>query len=180
MIPDILEQAGISWPIRNPLYLTADRQEPQMSRLPGSQVNWPSLSQPTPSIFTRQCNTDPFVRPSTDPPPPSLPQFPRPMMGGRSRRPAFWDSSLEDSSYDDLSMDSWSKRTSSHSTRDASMPDMLYASPVFGHSGDAWMASNTPHNYQAGKDNVGQQTRRGKGARQVVVTLQEDQLGQLV
>ncbi|KAF2450690.1 hypothetical protein P171DRAFT_516518 [Karstenula rhodostoma CBS 690.94] len=179
---DVLEQAGICWPIRNPLYLTSDMRGPHMSQLPGPQVARPLLSQPSPSMFTRPRNTDPFNGPSTDPPP-HHPRFPRPMMGGKMRRSGLWDSSLEDSSaaYDDLSLDSWSKkRTSSHSTLDTSMPDMMYASPIFGQPGDAWTMPNTFHDSQAGKNDIGQQTRREKGTRHVVVTLREDQLGQLI
>lgn len=179
ILADILEQAGISWPIRNPLYLASDMHGPQMSQLSGRQVVRPLLSQPSPSMFMRSRNTDPFTRPSTDPL--HVPDFPRPVMGSKMRRLGLWDSSLDDSSYDDLSMDSWStKRTGSHSTLDTSMPDMLYAAPMFRQPGDAWTMLNTPHDLHAGKNDGSKQTQREKGARQVVVTLREDQLGQLV
>ncbi|KAL5396116.1 hypothetical protein PMIN02_003477 [Paraphaeosphaeria minitans] len=177
---DILEQAGISWPIRNPLYLASDFRGPHISQLRGAQMARPFLPQPSASIFTRPRNADPFTQPSTYPPP-HVPQFPRPIMGGKLRRSGLWEPSLENSFYDDLSMESWStNRTSSHSTLDPSMPDMLYASPIFGQTGDAWAISNPPHELQTGKRDFSKQTRREKGPRQVVVTLGEDQLGHLV
>jgi hypothetical protein len=48
------------------------------------------------------------------------------------------------------------------------MPDMLYASPIFGQPGDAWTTLNAPHNLHMGKHNVGKHTRRETGPRQVV------------
>jgi hypothetical protein len=191
IIPDILEQAGISWPVRNPLYLASDIRGPQVSQLLGSQTvrdlaaenRARSLSsQHSPSMFARPRNADPFVRTNTDPPL-YLSQLPKPIMGGKIRRPGLWNSSLEDCSgaYDDMSLESWSsKRTNSHTNLDTSMPDMLYASPIFGQPGDTWTTLNAPHDLQMGKHDVGKHTRRETGARQVVVTLREDQLGQLV
>ncbi|OAG00843.1 uncharacterized protein CC84DRAFT_1262932 [Paraphaeosphaeria sporulosa] len=161
---EILEQAGISWPIRNPLYLASDMRGSQISQLPGPQVARPFLSQLSPSVLMRPRNTDPFTRPSTDPPL-HLPQLPRPTMGGKIRRSGLWDPSFGDSSYDDLN---------------ASMPDMLYASPIFGQTGDPWTKSEAPEDLQAGKVDLRKQTRRERGVRQVVVTLREDQLGQLI
>ncbi|KAJ4358129.1 uncharacterized protein N0V89_002708 [Didymosphaeria variabile] len=187
---DILEQAGISWPIRNPLYLASDIRGLRISQLPGPQAAYDLaaenrarslLSQHSPTMFVRPRNPDPFPRPGADPP--HLSQFPRPTMGGKPKPTGLWDSSLEDfpGGYDNMSTDTWStKRTSSHSTLDTSMPDMLYASPINGQPGDPWTILNAPHELQAGKNEAGKQTRREKGNRQVVVTLREDQLGRLV
>lgn len=116
-------------------------------------------------------------------------RFPKPIMGRRLRRSGLWDSSLEDTvtgsfsgSYEDISTDSWStKRTSPHSIVDNSMPEILYASPVFGHSGgDPWATMHPQYDFQAGVNGGGGQTQREKDSRQVVVTLRDDQLGQLV
>ncbi|KAF1971578.1 hypothetical protein BU23DRAFT_569745 [Bimuria novae-zelandiae CBS 107.79] len=192
---DVLEQAGISWPIRNPLYLASGiggchvpkkhQSHAAVHDLTIGNRTRSSLSQLSPALLARPRNPEPFIRPSTDPPP-HLSQFPKPTTDARRRQSKFWDPPFQDSGlfsgcYDDSRADSWStKRTTSQSTLDTSMPDLLYASPVFDQPGDPWSSMNPPYQFQMGGHADGKQTRREKGARQVVVTLRDDQLGQII
>ncbi|KAJ4292593.1 hypothetical protein N0V90_009256 [Kalmusia sp. IMI 367209] len=190
---EILEQAGISWPIRNPLYLASAIREPQIPQvtIPHTKARdlatqnrvRSSLSQHSPSTFTRPQNPDTYARSKTDPPP-HLSQFRKLTTGGKAFQTGFWDPSFADSfseSYEDMNMDSRStKRTNSHSTLNTSMPDMLYASPVFGKPEDTWTMMDTPYELEGEKSGGSKQPRRDKGTRQVVVALRDDQLGQLI
>lgn len=143
-----------------------------------------SLLQHSPTLFARPRNPELYVRPNTDPPP-YISQFPKPAMDERTKGSSLWESSLDDSgllsgSYEDTSTDTLStKRTNPHVT-DTSMPDLLYASPIFGQYGESWNSASAPYEYHASGNGDSKQTRREKGARQVVVALREDQLGQLV
>lgn len=195
MRTDILQQAGISWPIRNPLYLgpgtngSCDLHLPLLYMEPYEQAapirTQSSLSQHSPSVFARSRLTEPFTRPSTNPPH-LFSQFPRPVAAWNARRLARWDPSLEDSgiafgSQEAMSMDSWpTTRNNSHSIGDTSMPDFLYASPVAGQNADSCSSLNPGFEFQAIRGGEGKQTVRDMDAQPVLVTLQDDQFGQLV
>ncbi|KAF2638362.1 hypothetical protein P280DRAFT_509100 [Massarina eburnea CBS 473.64] len=160
---DILEQAGIAWPIRNPLYL------PQLS----TPRNTTGTSFPNFPASTKVHDFAAPTRPRTDPPP-QFSQWPKPP--SRGPRHGTWDTSMQDSfgdsGFDSISMDSWSK--GAHSMTDFSMPD-LYASG-FTKPGDPW-ESVPPYDQKADKI---PESNRQKSGRQVLVTLRDDQLGQLI
>lgn len=61
------------------------------------------------------------------------------------------------------------------------MPDKLYASPVLRQQPeDPWAMEHVPCERQPAKTGDAKRVRRDKGTRQVVVTLRDDQFGQLV
>lgn len=191
---EILEQAGIAWPIRNPLYLASGVPDSYSSeplsihtkpheKVTGDRVR-PAMVQRYPSPFPRPNNPEPYARSNT-----GLPSHPSQLHKSTAawslRHSGRWDSSLEDSGIisgdEHMSTDSWPmKRMNSYSTGDVSMPDLLHASPVFGHNTDSWTPRNVQSQMQAAKHNDGQSSRQETGSRQVIVTLREDQLGQLV
>lgn len=83
--------------------------------------------------------------------------------------------------FDHMSMDTWStKRTSSHGTGDISMTDFMYPPTSFANPTDAWNSSSTQYDQDASRFWEGNQPRRDRKARQVIVTLRDDQLGQLI
>lgn len=141
---DVLEEAGIAWPIRNPLYLPGayERIKPlgQISSLypRASKVRKPApdvhiqspLSHRSNPLNTRKSNPDPQGWPRTHLTAISrLPKLANTTMGhGRNRN---WDdsfSALGDEG-DEVSMGTWStKRTASSSAGDVAMPEYMLAS----------------------------------------------------
>jgi hypothetical protein len=133
---DILEQAGISWPIRNPLYcldanersLTSSKVTESSSRAArfrnnteDTQIHSP-LSRTSASNFMRPRNPEPFRRPNSHPP---LPHLPGPPFDGRGNgHPNIWDDSFRAyrDSHDDESQSSWStQKSASNSTSTGEM-----------------------------------------------------------
>ncbi|KAF2798951.1 hypothetical protein K505DRAFT_295483 [Melanomma pulvis-pyrius CBS 109.77] len=192
---DILEQAGISWPIRNPLYRSPPSDvgpstlqtpwlyTPSHNPLSGGQIESPLMTQYI-SPFARPSNPEPFARPKTDPPP-QISHLRRPPVEGRGRiKVAPWDQTMTASlgnSLDDVSMDTWStKQSTSTSNTDASMPDILFASPLSMRGRNSWR--NPPKEFDRERSKHWEENRssmRG-GEKHMVVTLREDQFGQLV
>jgi hypothetical protein len=128
---DILEQVGISWPIRNPLYLpnvhegsfmsskstdTSSRGTRVRNDTENTHMHSP-LSQVTSSNFMRPRGPEPLRRPSSHPPP--LSHFPKPPLGGRGNgHPDIWHDSFRAyrDSHDDESQSSWSTQRSASNT----------------------------------------------------------------
>ncbi|KAF2681044.1 hypothetical protein K458DRAFT_344276, partial [Lentithecium fluviatile CBS 122367] len=185
---DILEQAGVSWPIRNPLYLPStlaatggfgvrgilSPQVPMPYTKPrdfATETRTQSpLSRQSQSTITRPRNPEPYARPRTDPP--QFSQFPKPP--GRSHLAEHFADT-----FDEMSMDSWSTRQpSSHSIADISMSDLNYSTPLFSHAEYLWRTTNPQQSHDHGQAPTGNHPRQEK--RQVVVTLRDDQLGQII
>ncbi|KAH9863592.1 hypothetical protein J1614_009524 [Plenodomus biglobosus] len=140
---DVLEQAGISWPIRNPLYLPSayERHAPRQTsstfpcapkmRDPPPDVHMQSpLSYRSKPASSRYRNPDPQGRPRSHVPAMSrLPKLANATKGNRCTR--IWDESLAalGDDGDDFSMGAWStKRSASSSTGDVAMPDYTFTS----------------------------------------------------
>lgn len=194
---DILEQAGISWPIRNPLYLpsfldsrTSAPHIPQSYNTSpdelffGTGVHSPGLKQ-FKSPFNRPINPEPGNRPNTAPIP-NAAQFPRPPLHERGRRgPPIWDDSLADSftdSLEDVSVTdtcTWTTHTGlSKSAGDTYIPEMLETSP-------REVPRETLHNQRNDYDHRKRakwlESMRGPGEEaRHGVTFREDQFGRLV
>jgi hypothetical protein len=127
---ETLEQAGIAWPIRNPLYLPS-----YMATHRTAGPGYPPQNGTTTRDFAA------FAKPATS--------------RGNAIQFSHWPS------FSDMSMDNWSTEGSCYSVNDVTMPDIYPADP--------W----DPINELDGN-------RRKNSTRQVLVTLRDDQLGQLV
>jgi hypothetical protein len=181
---DILEQAGISWPIRNPLYrpstlggVGGGPPSPQTHDLYTKDRDFATearalspLSNPPRPIFTRPRNPEPYARPRTDPP--QFSPFLKPLRRNHKLPKPCTDT------FDEMSLDSWS--TKQASSADVSMPDMFHTASLLGHHDYPWRAMNPQHNHDQGQNSVGNQPKPEKSTRQVMVTLRDDQFGQLV
>ncbi|KAF2868672.1 hypothetical protein BDV95DRAFT_499738 [Massariosphaeria phaeospora] len=191
---DILEQTGISWPIRNPLYLPSSddsrsagsslQSSYEHSRKHATEARAQSpIAKPSDTSHARPHNPEPYARRRTDAPP-QYGRFPRPPGGGGRGRVGVWEDSSNEftgDSFEDVSMmDSWStRRTSSNSITDVSMPDFMFVSPVAAKPRNNWNSSTT--HFDQGSNNKWAEIRpRKERERQVVVALRDDQLGQLV
>ncbi|KAF2737183.1 hypothetical protein EJ04DRAFT_574821 [Polyplosphaeria fusca] len=189
---DVLEQAGISWPIRNPLYLpslgesrtgfhqpsTTGIQPRQHEHNPRSPL---SSSKPSRTSTYRPHIPDPRARPKTAPVPPMSKSH----GVGRGRNgQQTWGGPIQPGIdlCDDISMaDSWStRRTTSHHTADFSMPDLFYAAPEITRSRSN--LSDTARSYgdnrSAGRQQGSQ--RKEKDEPQLVMTLRDDQFNALL
>jgi hypothetical protein len=83
--------------------------------------------------------------------------------------------------YDAMSMDSWpTRQPSSHIAADIDNSDMHYTTSGFGRPENSWRAMNSQHDYDQAQNMTTCQERHEKKGRQVVVTLRDDQLGQIV
>jgi hypothetical protein len=60
------------------------------------------------------------------------------------------------------------------------MPDMNYTTPLLGDRDYPWSVMNPHHSHDQDQNLMSGQPRQEKNSRQVVVTLRDDQLGQLV
>ncbi|KAE8823385.1 hypothetical protein HRS9139_09794 [Pyrenophora teres f. teres] len=191
---DILERAGISWPIRNPLYfpnaqdrdMLLSRTSPTISWTPKSRpvaadVHMQSpLSHASKSAFARPQNQEPSRRLNAHLPP--ISNFAKLQAGSRGNfRTGTWDDSLSSlGDGDELSMDTWStKPTTSGSINDMPMYDYMYTSSHQSRSGPPWMNNIPPYDQSIGTDWDEQRSTKEKD-RQLVVTLREDQLGQII
>ncbi|KAI4706536.1 hypothetical protein J4E89_008603 [Alternaria sp. Ai002NY15] len=174
---DVLEQAGISWPIRNPLYLPnalerathLSQISPTNSRTPKARpfpgdINMQSpISHASASVFARSQIPLPNRRSNAHLPP--ISQFAKPLPGFRHNgRPGIWDDNLNSlvDSADDISMDTWSTRRTSGSTSDMAMPDYM-----------------SQHDQGMSTEWEDHPPRKEK-EKQLVVTLRDDQLGQII
>lgn len=169
----------MSWPIRNPLYLPST-----LSGTGGRGVASPQATMPYTkshdfateargqSPLSRK-NPSIFARPRTHPP--QFSQFPKPPGKGHPMVGPSLDA------YEDMSVDSWPPRQpSSHATADMAMPDMDYTTSGCGHAEYSWRPTDTPNSYDHMHNSLSSQGRQEKNNRQVVVTLRDDQLGQIV
>ncbi|KAF1831585.1 hypothetical protein BDW02DRAFT_556455 [Decorospora gaudefroyi] len=192
---DVLEQAGISWPIRNPLYLPnaldraalASRTSPSSSWTPnprhqaGEILMQSPLSQTSKTTLAKPHNPEANRRPNSHLPP--ISHFSKPPTSFRgSGRTEIWDdnfNALGDGA-DDISMDTWStKRTTSGSTSDLAMPDYMYTSGHSSRQGPPWTRNMSHFDHSTSTDWDDHRSRREK-ERQLVVTLRDDQLGQII
>ncbi|KAF2476138.1 uncharacterized protein BDR25DRAFT_278949 [Lindgomyces ingoldianus] len=193
---EILEQAGISWPIRNPLFLPSAGDSHPSSHTPLSHTkprNQGSEGRPQSplsrhagpgSAFPRPHNPEPHARPRTEP----LPHFQqahRSQTGERGAlRTGLWEGSMGDSLGDpfgDVSMmDTWSTRqTSSNETPDISMTDLLASPP----SSKAKSTGHNPieeHDKTRAKALEEHRRKREREERQVVMALRDDQFETLI
>jgi hypothetical protein len=123
-------------------------------------------------MFARFRNPEPYNTPRTDPP--HFSQFPKPPGRGHPMV------GLSADTYDDISMDSWPTRhPSSHTTADITMPDLNYTTSGFGHADYSWRPTESRHSFERTRNSTGSQGRQEKN-KAVVVTLRDDQLGQIV
>ncbi|KAF2661884.1 hypothetical protein K491DRAFT_333864 [Lophiostoma macrostomum CBS 122681] len=192
---EILEQAGISWPIRNPLYLSPPNdnellasQLPSTYRRPLNPVVDTHKQSPNSRQFqspiSRASISEPTPRPRTEPP--RFSQFPKPPGRGRGHgRAGVWTESYDDTfidPFDDTSvMDTDSmRRTSSNLTADISMPDLILASPASVRSKNNQRHQNRSSGHDRHSNWADGSGNRNRGDKHVVVTLREDQFGQLV
>ncbi|RAR02133.1 binding post-transcriptional regulator [Stemphylium lycopersici] len=190
---EVLDQAGVSWPIRNPLYLTDAFERDKLFHQTSPTASWTTkvpasggdihmqspLAQSSKSMSARPRETELSRRPNAHLP--LISHFLKQPMGSICNgRAGIWDdnfSSLGDSA-DDISMDTWStKRTTSGSTGDYTMPDYTYTStPSF--NGPPWMRNMSRYSQSEGTD--WNDRPRKEREKQLLVTLREDQLGQII
>ncbi|KAF2268301.1 hypothetical protein CC78DRAFT_613494 [Lojkania enalia] len=195
---DVLEQAGISWPIRNPLYLPSmvDTHSPKMQtsnprnkpRHPTDESHPPSPPPPPPKQPVRSGSRSSIQevgkRLNTAPLPPYS-ELSKPPIEVNPDRFGIWDDTMNIPAYDpfdDVSMvDSWSThRATTHSTADTSMPDLLIVSPSASKPRKALDAAAEGRDRE-GVRRVDETRKKGKrGDRQVIVTLRQDQFGTLL
>jgi hypothetical protein len=194
---DILEQAGISWPIRNPLYLP-ETHESDLTPSPmteassmfarpratarGDTTMRSPASHASASIFPRPRNAESLQRPNSHPPPFS--HFPKPPTGARGfGRTGIWDDSFGSfrDNHDTISLDSYStQRTTSNPNGDVFMGDCVFTSSQPPKSRPPW-ARNPPPRYQINTDAVWDEQRsRQDKDRPVIMTLRDDQFGQIM
>ncbi|EOA91223.1 uncharacterized protein SETTUDRAFT_152366 [Exserohilum turcica Et28A] len=189
---DVLEQAGISWPIRNPLYLpnafNRDKQHPQTSPATSWTPNTRTFAgdnhaQTPPSpraqpIFAKSHENEPKRRSNAHLPP--ISQFSRhPMVSMNNSRAGMWDDAfgMLGNGADDMNTDNWATKRGTPGSCDYSMPDYMYTSH---HStnGSPWMENMTRFGQS---ESTGWNDRpRKEKEKQVIVTLREDQLGQII
>ncbi|KAI4953413.1 hypothetical protein J4E91_002260 [Alternaria rosae] len=191
---DVLEQAGISWPIRNPLYLpnslertthmsqtSPTKSWTQKARTFPGDINMQSpILQASASDFARSQNSLPNRRSNAHLP--SISQFAKPLSGFRHNgRPGIWDDNLNSlvDSADDVSMDTWSTRRTSGSTSDMAMPDYMYASSHLSRKSQPWMPNRSQYDQGMSTQWEDHPPRKDKET-QLVVTLRDDQLGQII
>lgn len=127
----------------------------------------------SPSAFARPRNPEPFARPRTDPP--KFSRFPKPPGINHGVADPFNDP------FDDIGLESWTPRqTSSQGTGDISMVDMGYSASTFKSHNYPWQTCDTQHAQDQRPDPTNSHARQEKNARQVIVTLRDDQLDQIV
>lgn len=111
---------------------------------------------------------------------PRATQFPKPSLGNRTRaRAGIWDDSFPiplDDSFDDVSMvDTWSTQGT-----DATMPDLYIVSPPSAPPEHGLHGPIRPYGDGKNKSPRDDTRQRPREAKQVVVTMREDQFGRLV
>ncbi|KAF2276972.1 uncharacterized protein EI97DRAFT_489528 [Westerdykella ornata] len=191
---DILEQAGIAWPIRNPLYLPSvmsDAHAPLAQPPPSCRMSYGSVpegstkataSKKFSSPFQRPPNPEPGSRPNTAPVP-DISQFPKPPGHDRGRtRDQGWEEfiadSVEGSSVEEST--NWSTLRAISKPATDSMPECNNASP---HLSAQKGTRQSQRKIEQAKRKRGRNEPQGKTddeRRHVYVTFREDQLGRLV
>jgi hypothetical protein len=139
------------------------------------------VSQSSVSNLARPQNHLPNRRSNAHLPP--ISHFSKPPPGFRSNgRPGIWDASLNSlgGCVDDVSMNTWStKRTTSGSASDMTMPDYMYTSSHVPRQVPPWLSNKSQYSQSASTDWEDHLPRKEK-ERQLVVTLRDDQLGQII
>lgn len=185
-VKEILEQAGVSWPIRNPLYFPSTaHSHPFLSHPPISYSISDSQEPKSPgklfkSPFDRPNNPEPYARPNTAPMPPISQSSRRPVGDRGGHKADIGDDSCADSFGDPFNNTNMGdhrpvRRTSSALTTDIILPDLLLASPTSSKPQPGWY--NVPTPFEHGKrKNSNVATRNGQGReKHKVAPLQEDQ-----
>lgn len=191
---ELLEQAGISWPIRNPLYLPdaygrinppsqaspAFPCAPILQDLAADVQNQSPLSHRSNATAARQPNADSRgrIRPHL----PTIPRLSKPSNASRgNERPRLRDelpTALGDD-YDGANMRVSSKKPPpSCSTADVVMPDFMFTSshPMKQHP--LWINDTPVYEQSTSITRAGHRLR--KDDRQYAVNLQDDQFGQII
>ncbi|EUC30705.1 hypothetical protein COCCADRAFT_39088 [Bipolaris zeicola 26-R-13] len=190
---DILQQAGISWPISNPLYLPdAFNRDSQYSR-PSPTTSWTpdvhpfrgNMHMQTPQLH----NAQPAFNGSNDTEPkrhsnvhlPPVPHFPRQFVAPTSHnhRATTWDDAFStlNSTTDTTSIDGWSEKRKTSASSDHPVLNYMYDSHT-STNGLPWMRNMSQHIQSDSIDwDEYSKTRKEK---QFVVALRDDQLGQII
>ncbi|CAN9366396.1 unnamed protein product [Alternaria alternata] len=193
---DILEQTGISWPIRNPLYLPNGLERATYLSQTSPTLSWAPKVRPFIGDMQMQSPISQRSMYNVDRPPnilpnrrsnahlPSISQFSKPVPSLKNNsRLGTWGDTLNSlgGCADDVSMDTWStKRTTSGSTSDMAMPDCSYTSSHLSRQGlPPWMPDKSQYNQSNSTDWENHHPGKDK-ERQLVVTLRDDQLGQII
>ncbi|CAN9321301.1 unnamed protein product [Alternaria sp. RS040] len=193
---DILEQTGISWPIRNPLYLPNGLERATYLSKTSPTLSWAPKARPVIGDMQMQSPISQLSMYNVDRPPnilphrrsnahlPSISQFSKPVPSLKNNsRLGTWGDTLNSLSgcADDVSMDTWStKRTTSGSTSDMAMPDYSYTSSHLSRQGPPpWMPDKSQYSQNNSTDWESHHPGKDK-ERQLVVTLRDDQLGQII
>ncbi|ORY15731.1 hypothetical protein BCR34DRAFT_163502, partial [Clohesyomyces aquaticus] len=194
---EILEQAGISWPIRNPLFLPSpNNSHSATSQTPNSHIKsrdstiegraMSPISRILRPAFPKPHKPEPYSKPKTEPHA-HLPPFPRPPTRGKMAAPnEAWTDSMSGSFgtlFDEISMmDTWSTRqTSSSATANISTTDLL-ASPPSSEMASAWQNHNPIEEQERAREKAREEQRRRseRQERQVVMALRDDQFETLI
>ncbi|CAN9106682.1 unnamed protein product [Alternaria alternata] len=193
---DILEQTGISWPIRNPLYLPNGLERATYLSQTSPTLSWAPKVRPFIGDMQMQSPISQRSMYNVDRPPnilpnrrsnahlPSISQFSKPVPSLKNNsRLGTWGDTLNSlgGCADDVSMDTWStKRTTSGSTSDMAMPDYSYTSSHLSRQGPPpWMLDKSQYSQSNSTDWENHHPGKDK-ERQLVVTLRDDQLGQII
>ncbi|KAI8933888.1 hypothetical protein NX059_009585 [Plenodomus lindquistii] len=192
---DVLEQAGISWPIRNPLYLPTAHErfilprEPSPTlpcapriRDPALYVHMQSpLSHRSKPTGNRQSVPDPHRGPRSH-----LPAVSRlPKLTNTTRatgRQRLWNTSFQPlgDDGDDASMGTWStRRIALNSTSDVATPDYMFASSQAMKQHSPWTNASPVYEPSANMAHIGHQARKETG-KSNTFTFRDDQLGQII
>ena len=183
------------WPIRNPLYLpnahqatytssesteTSSRATKARDAAQDVHMRSPLSHVPMP-VFSRSHHHEPLRRPNSHPPP--LSHFPKPPHETRGNgRIDIWDDSFSSfrDSRDDISLESCpTQRSTSNSTGDMFLGNNRFTSSHHFKPHRPWAnpSSNYQHNAESGRDD---QRPRKENDRRMVLTLRDDQLGQII
>jgi hypothetical protein len=179
----VLEQAGISWPIRNALFLpgiqnvnyTSPDSIETISRSTNAFSNAYDIHMQSP--LSRASTSSLLQRRISHPPP--LSHYPKPPLGSRGHRGADMCDNSFDSFRDNSKIagsESWSTvRSTSNSTGDLFMDDCMFASSQSLKPLKPWKKPPSRHQ-QSSRLGEGRQNQDG----QVVMTLHDDQFGQIL
>jgi hypothetical protein len=134
------------------------------------------MSHTSTSTFLRFQHNEPLRRPRTQPPPQS--QFPKPPLAARGHiRGDLWDDSFGSfrDTNDEVSLDSWStQRTAPQSIGDGMFPPSQIPRPP-----STWR-NPPPRQQHAARPELGDRRPRKDRDREVVLTLRDDQFGQIL
>ncbi|KAF2846966.1 hypothetical protein T440DRAFT_482213 [Plenodomus tracheiphilus IPT5] len=185
---DVLEQSGISWPIRNPLYLPNAYEElrlPQQTspkslcapklRHPASDANMQSpLSHRSKTTNNRFENQDPHGRIRSHPRPPTLANSTR-----GNERSKIWEDAFADDG-DDFTMGMWAtERAGSSLTADVAMPDYMFTASHALKKSSQWRNASPVYEQSTNIARAGHRSKKETEKSQVV-SVREDQLGHMI